>query len=59
MQKLHREIQEIEADLEESGLSEGQGRRQAIEQGAKDVQNIAIQGIQTRPIAKTSELPEL
>ena len=59
MQKLHREIQEVEVDLEQSGLSEGQGRRQAIEQGANDVRNVAIQGIQTRPIAQAPELPDL
>lgn len=57
MQNLQREIKEIEVDLEQSGLSEG--RRTAIEQGAKDVENVAIEGIEKRPIVQALELPDL
>ena len=57
MQSLQREIQEIEGDLQHSGLSEG--RRRAIEQGAKEVENVAVEGIQKRPIVQGLDLSEL
>lgn len=57
MQNLQREIKEIESDLKQSGLSEG--RRRAIEQGAKEVENMATEGIQNRPIAQGFDLPSL
>ena len=57
MQNLQREIQEIEGDLQHSGLSEG--RRKAIEQGAKEVEKVDIEGIQKRPIVQGLELSEL
>lgn len=55
IQSLQREIKEIEGDLKQSGLSEG--RRRAIEEGAKKVENVAIEGIQKRPIAQGFDLP--
>lgn len=57
MQNLQREIKEIEGDLKQSGLSEG--RRRAIKQGAKEVENVAIEGMQKRPIVQGHELPGL
>lgn len=54
IQNIHRKIREIEVDSRQSGLSAE--RRRAIEQGAKEVEKAAIEGIQKRPIVHGFEL---
>ncbi|KAL8725500.1 MAG: hypothetical protein Q9166_007320 [cf. Caloplaca sp. 2 TL-2023] len=50
VQRLQREIKEIEGDLQQNSVL-SQGRRRAIAQGAQQVQKIAAEGIQNRPLA--------
>ena len=57
MENLHREIKEIEVDLRQSGLSAE--RRKAIEQGAKEVETVAVEGIEKRPILQGPEFSDL
>lgn len=57
MQGLQREIKEIKVALQNSGFPEG--RRKAVEQGGKEVEKVAIEGIEKRPVVQAIALPDI